>query len=273
MRVRGIQNGTNVFVSSRRIDWHATWPIRVITWPWPEVKFWNWPFKVPKYTFRFVLKRKTRQCQNHSPIFQTKKVICKKSDLRQKRLFSLCMTSGAEAVDLSWNLTPHLRKSFTRAIERFFFLFLSSYYSFWDNGGCPGKCPYMVKFGLWWSLVISILTWLKKDRCNFRSLCHGLSNVFYRFSLHCLIFENSGGGGYPPPPHPSALSSPRPPSVRGLISWIIERRLSADRMVKWIAAFTSLYASRWVDPVSGRIPHALRFCNEGYCGRLMLQLF
>ena len=29
-----------------RIDWYATWPFRVRSWPWPEVKFSTWPFKV-----------------------------------------------------------------------------------------------------------------------------------------------------------------------------------------------------------------------------------
>ena len=42
-----------VFVSSRCVDldWNATWPIPVITWPWPETKSWPWPFKVKSYIF------------------------------------------------------------------------------------------------------------------------------------------------------------------------------------------------------------------------------
>ena len=43
-----------MFVASRRIDWCATWPISIITWLWPEVKFWPWPFEVNSYIFRIV---------------------------------------------------------------------------------------------------------------------------------------------------------------------------------------------------------------------------
>ena len=39
-----------------------------LTWPWLEVKFWYWPFKVHKYMFRRVSTRGTRCCQNYVPI-------------------------------------------------------------------------------------------------------------------------------------------------------------------------------------------------------------
>ena len=38
-----IGNGFIMFFSSRSLDWFAALPLLIITWPWPEVKFWPWP--------------------------------------------------------------------------------------------------------------------------------------------------------------------------------------------------------------------------------------
>ena len=50
------------------------------SWPWPEVKFWPWPFEVKKYIFRTVSARETRWCHRRFAIFISSKVI------REKRL-------------------------------------------------------------------------------------------------------------------------------------------------------------------------------------------
>ena len=42
----------NVFPSHGRIDWYATWPTWLNTWPWADVKFRHWPFKVNMYLYR-----------------------------------------------------------------------------------------------------------------------------------------------------------------------------------------------------------------------------
>ena len=34
-----------------RIDWYASWPAPIRSWPWPLAKFSKWPFKVKLYSF------------------------------------------------------------------------------------------------------------------------------------------------------------------------------------------------------------------------------
>ena len=46
-----------MFILTRRVDWYATWPIRVRSWPWPEVKFSTWPFNAMSYIIRRLLYR------------------------------------------------------------------------------------------------------------------------------------------------------------------------------------------------------------------------
>ena len=41
---------------------YAIWPTWVTTWPWPEVKFWPWLFKVIIYMFRCALTMQRRWC-------------------------------------------------------------------------------------------------------------------------------------------------------------------------------------------------------------------
>ena len=67
------------FCSSRRhIDWYATWPIWVISWPWPEAKIWPWSFEGKKYMFLFVSTRETRWNHRQFSIFLSSKVIREK---------------------------------------------------------------------------------------------------------------------------------------------------------------------------------------------------
>ena len=53
------ETSTNVFVLPIRVEWYPTWPISDMSWPWPEVKFSNWPFEVKLYIIRTGLMRKT----------------------------------------------------------------------------------------------------------------------------------------------------------------------------------------------------------------------
>ena len=50
---------------------------RDLTWPWPKVIFWFWPFKVSMYIFRHVSTRRTRCYQNYVTIFLSSKLFLK----------------------------------------------------------------------------------------------------------------------------------------------------------------------------------------------------
>ena len=109
------------------------WPIRMTltsTWPWPEVKFWSWPFKVIIHMFRSVLTRETRWWYYFVCSTISLKVICKK----------LC-----------------------------FIL----------------KPPFWILSPLW----RQFLPWSKNDLYKSCTACEALSNVFYRFSLACVVIE------------------------------------------------------------------------------------
>ena len=57
---------------------------RDLTWPWPEVKFWNWPFLRSICTmciFRHISTRGTWCCQNHVTSFLSSKVMCEKKNI------------------------------------------------------------------------------------------------------------------------------------------------------------------------------------------------
>ena len=71
------------------LAWHE------LTWPWPEAKFWHWPFTVKIYIFRCVLTSGTRCCQHFVHSFPSSKVICKKKTFLQKALFLPLLTSLA----------------------------------------------------------------------------------------------------------------------------------------------------------------------------------
>ena len=98
-----------VFVSSRRIGWYATWPISIITWPWPEVKFWPWPFKVKSYIIRIVSTRETRWCHCRLFIFISSNVIHERI-FRPSQLFLQYLTYGGLTVDLRSLLRKTLSK-------------------------------------------------------------------------------------------------------------------------------------------------------------------
>ena len=69
---------------------------RDLTWPWPEAKFWHWPFKAKMCILRRVLTSGARCCQDYVTSFPSSKVICKKKHFSKKRYF-----------DLYWPLWPY----------------------------------------------------------------------------------------------------------------------------------------------------------------------
>ena len=69
----------------------STW---VVTWPWPEVKFSNWLFKVKKYMIRRVLTREERWWQNECATSSKWEVIGKIIFEANPPFWNL-MTSGA----------------------------------------------------------------------------------------------------------------------------------------------------------------------------------
>ena len=58
----------------------------VITWPWPDVKFWIWPFNVILYMFRRALTRETRWCRNRLPNFSYIKSYSSKKKIRKNTI-------------------------------------------------------------------------------------------------------------------------------------------------------------------------------------------
>ena len=126
--------------------------IKVMTWPSPEVKFWNWPFKVKRYIFWTFSTSATRWCLFYFRISVIKKVIHGKPTPCQKIFFSL-MTSGVKSIDLRSNLIEKRYRGMKRAIQCFFRI-LPSYHTFGDNSEClRKKQPFSrnLTFGdLWW---------------------------------------------------------------------------------------------------------------------------
>ena len=123
-----------------------------MTWPSPEVKFWNWPFKVKRYIFWTLSTSATQWCLFYFRISVIKKVIHGKPTPCQKICFSL-MTSGVKSIDLRSNLIEKRYRGVKRAI-RCFFRILPSYHTFGDNSEClRKKQPFSrnLTFGdFWW---------------------------------------------------------------------------------------------------------------------------
>ena len=53
-----------------------------LTWPWPQVKFSNWPFGVKMGIIRIVLTRETQRRQNHRPRPNRSEVMNEKRKLK-----------------------------------------------------------------------------------------------------------------------------------------------------------------------------------------------
>ena len=140
-----------MFVSSCRIDWYATWPIQVNTWPWPEVKFWPWPHKVIMYTIRRALTRETWWCQNRCSILYRSKVIHEKKTFSEKTIILNLVTSAALTINLNSNLTKNVTGA-RPELSNAFFRFLPSYHSSRDNDWFTRKKP---RFSEFWPLMTS----------------------------------------------------------------------------------------------------------------------
>ena len=92
---------------------------RDLTWPWPEVKFWHWPFKVNMYIFLCVSTRGTRCCQNYVTSFLSLKVVSEKPFLQKSAILPF-FTSVAWPVEVKSFLTTCQRNICKRSIECFF---------------------------------------------------------------------------------------------------------------------------------------------------------
>ena len=66
-------------------DWYATWP-ELTSWPWPKVKFRNWPFEVTRCVNQLLLSTKNNA---NMPVFvsQTIKKVRVKKFLGQKTIW------------------------------------------------------------------------------------------------------------------------------------------------------------------------------------------
>ena len=130
------------------IDLLWSWPELDLTWP--EVKFWNWPFKVKRYVFRTVSTSWTRWYHSHFRISYIKKVINEKPSPWKTITFSL-MTSGAKTIDLRSNLSEKRYRGNKRATQCFFRI-PPSYHTFRDICECLRKNRDFLKI---WPLVTS----------------------------------------------------------------------------------------------------------------------
>ena len=82
------ENTIDLFRLTIQIDWCATWPFRIRSWPWASVKLSKWPFKVKIYFVRrvYIDKRNTLQVKK-CRIFTESKVITEKNVFRKNGYF------------------------------------------------------------------------------------------------------------------------------------------------------------------------------------------
>ena len=126
--------------------------IKVMTWPSPEVKFWNWPFNFKRYIFWTLSTSATRWCLFYFRISVIKKVIHGKPTPCQKYFFLWWpLESKVLTLGQIWS------KNFTgawRELSSAFFRILPSYHTFGDNSECLRKTAIFFRnltFGdLWW---------------------------------------------------------------------------------------------------------------------------
>ena len=148
--------------SSIRFDWYATW---VKPWPWPEVKFWTWPFKVMLYMFRCVLTRQTRWCQNYCSIISNTSYHWK-TVLLKNAVFDLSWPLTLKRLILGEICRHHGKRAF-RELSFAFFGFGVAIIVREIMAGIPDKTIIFRKFDLWWPLLTSIFAWAKNYRNDF----------------------------------------------------------------------------------------------------------
>ena len=128
-----------------------------------------------------------------------------------------------------------------RAIECFFRALLTLIpYELWRHlSGNVGLSRTAVKFYLWWPVVTSFLTLAKKWPKYFRETFSQAFECRLPLRATSLSFRDLWGRARSSaPPHPSVLSWPRPPSVRGLTS-----REKHCRAASWLACPTRSWSS------------------------------
>ena len=79
----------HVLRSTIRIDWYASWPFTIRSWPWPLVKLSKLHFKVKWLLIRRVSTRRTRCCQNECHALTESKVITETRFVKTA-IFSFC---------------------------------------------------------------------------------------------------------------------------------------------------------------------------------------
>ena len=142
----------------KTVDWYATRPFRVRSWPWPEVKFQIWPFEVNLYIIRRALIRQTRWCANRFyAVFRTR--IIAENNFRENRLFWPYMTSEGQTVELTSKQLTLGTFRIERAVECFFPR-LSSPSSFRATSEfVVWTCRNVENFDLAWPLEAKPLAW------------------------------------------------------------------------------------------------------------------
>ena len=172
--------------------------IKVMTWPSPEVKFWNWPFKVKRYIFWTLSTSATRWCLFYFVSLLSKKLFME-NQLHVKKYFFLWWPLESKVLTLgqiwSKNVTGAWRELSNAFLEFFLAIILLEIIA----NVCE-KTAIFSKFDLWWPLVTSILTWPRNDLYKSWRSRRSLYNAVCRMSLRCVVFEISGGGRIGPPP-------------------------------------------------------------------------
>ena len=157
---------------------------------WPEVKFWNWPFKDKKHMDGSGLTMGTRWCQACSPSLSSLEVIHEKY---YPKIFLSLMTSHKYSIRVTANLRtqsdsgdPGLSFGYLTILLASIVIEIIAIFCeiarFWENLTFLTPCDLKCDLNKIWS----------KYLCR---TCHGLSNAVYRLSLSFLVFELSGGWG------------------------------------------------------------------------------
>ena len=182
-----------------RIDWYASWPFQVRSWPWPEVKLSTWLFKVKLYIIRRGSIRETRCWQKKCCVSTESKFITEKTFIAKNGYFwKFCSLEAKPLIlDQIWG---HVSE---RALKELSNELLRSTVSLLVPELCASLSK-NVEIGQIWPLVTSgDLTFdltLKVTRSSFVMIFDALSNAAYRVSLRGPGAEIEGGVLNNPPP-------------------------------------------------------------------------
>ena len=160
---------------------------------WPEVKFWNWPFKIKNAYFE------PAWWGEHGDVFfifvslMSKKLLMK-NHFREKNINFSLTDLWAETFGLTSNLIERRYRGMRRATKCFCRI-LPSYHTFGDNWLFSKKWYFLDIWPLVTPVVTSILIWPESDLSKSLRSRRGLSFAVYRLSLSTVVFEFGRGGG------------------------------------------------------------------------------